>query len=71
MNNLNRFRKHKRETRLTWIFAILLGVSWLVNFTKFVGCDFAPPYTCEIIHAASIVVAPASLVTAWVNIDEN
>jgi hypothetical protein len=42
-----------------------------INIYKLVQCDFASDYKCEILHGVGVVVAPASVVTAWVGTDES
>jgi hypothetical protein len=51
---------------------LAIGVSWVVNLSKLVSCDFSPetPYKCEIIHAIGII-PPVALVTAWMNTEQN
>lgn len=49
------------------LFVIMYGI----NIYKLVQCDFASDYKCEILHGVGVVVAPASVVTAWVGTDES
>lgn len=34
---------------LLLLFAIL-AAPWVINFSKFLGCDFESDYRCEVIH---------------------
>lgn len=44
---------------------IFMGVCWIINLIKLIGCDFAEPWKEEIIHAIGTIVPFASIVTAW------
>ena len=53
------------------LILILMMISWGVNLHRtFTICDFATPYKCEVVHIAGIIIVPASMVTAWVDVGE-
>lgn len=47
------------------LFYIYLGVAWVVNLIKFIGCDFASPWKDEIVHGVGVFFALPSLITVW------
>jgi len=52
------------------VIATVLLLAWVLNFVKFVNCDFESPYKCEVIHAIGIFT-PGSIVTVWFDDDNN
>ena len=49
-----------------WIFG-----SWGVNLYKLVKCDWEAPYKEEVIRSIGVPVVPLSLVTCWIDFNEN
>lgn len=50
-------------------FLVLFFGSWFVNFYKLIQCDFEPDYKCEVVHAVGVFIAPAAVVTVWIDDD--
>lgn len=48
---------------------VVVLVSWAVNLSKLIDCDFASPYKCEVVHGIGIVPI-ISVVTACVDSDK-
>lgn len=38
---------------------------YVVNFVKFVNCDFTQPYKDEILHLIGVIIPPLSIITCW------
>jgi hypothetical protein len=53
-----------------FLFFFVLGlptITWGVNLYKLTQCDFQESWKGEIIHAAGVIIPPASLITVWLN----
>lgn len=64
-------KNQKGFTIVEVVFAIaflFIVISWIVNVVKLTECDFNAPYKAEVVHAIGVVVPPASLVTAWIDV---
>jgi len=46
---------------------LAIGVSWIVNLTKLIKCDFQQPYKAEVVRLVGII-PPVAIVTAWVDV---
>ena len=52
------------------IIYIILGIGWIMNFVKFVKCDFKEPYKAEIVRGIGIPAVPMGGIIGWINIDD-
>jgi len=52
------------------IVYIILGIGWIMNFVKFVKCDFEDPYKTEIIRGIGIPAVPFGGIVGYINIDD-
>lgn len=50
-------------------FVVFFVGSWCVNLYKLIQCDFESDYKCEVVHAVGVFLAPASVVTVWIDDD--
>ena len=54
-----------------WGIILFVVASWGVNVYKLTQLDFASPYKAEVIRGVSIFpIAPLSMITAWVEFEE-
>ena len=47
---------------IIWAYFV---ICWIVNFVKFLNCDFDAPYKEEIIHGIGVFTAVGAGVTVW------
>lgn len=52
------------------VVMLLAVLPWAVNAIKFVQCDFASPYKCEVVHGIGVFIPPTSIITVWFNSDK-
>lgn len=47
------------------LFHLATFIVWIINFIKFISCDFENPFDEEILHAIGVFTGYGSWFTVW------
>lgn len=52
------------------VYILLALVSWVINLSQLINCDFEAPYKCEVIHAVGVFIPPTQVITVFFTADK-